>query len=63
MSINKDQIKGRLEEAKGTVKEAIGKAAGNPTLEAKGKIQKGAGALQGSVGDAEQKIDKALSKP
>ena len=37
--MNKDQVKGRIEEAKGAVKEVAGKAVGNKELEIKGKIQ------------------------
>jgi hypothetical protein len=36
MSMNKDQVKGRVDEAKGTIKEATGKLVGDKTLEAKG---------------------------
>ena len=30
--MNKDQVKGRMDEAKGNVKEQVGKAVGNPNL-------------------------------
>jgi uncharacterized protein YjbJ (UPF0337 family) len=56
MSINKDQVKGRVEEAKGTIKEATGKLAGDETLEAKGNIQKNLGKVQGKLGDIEQEV-------
>jgi uncharacterized protein YjbJ (UPF0337 family) len=58
MSINKDQVKGRAEEAKGKVKEVIGKIVGNKDLEIKGNIQKNIGAVQASVGDAKEDIAK-----
>ena len=35
MSINKDQVKGRVEEAKGSIKEATGKVLGDATLGSK----------------------------
>src|SRR5450759_5800977 len=54
MSINKDQVKGRLEEAKGKVKEVDGKVVGNKYLEVKDNIQKNVGAVQASVGDAKE---------
>ncbi len=38
--MNKDQVKGRVAKAKGTVKELAGKTVGNKELEAKGKVQK-----------------------
>ena len=40
MSMNKDQVKGRVKEVEGKIKEVAGKLVGNETLEAKGKIQK-----------------------
>ena len=54
MNINKDQVKGRLEETKGKVKEVVGKVVGNNDLEVKGNIQKNVGAVQASVGDAKE---------
>lgn len=54
MSINKDQVKARLEEAKGKVKEVVGKVVGNKDIEVKGNIQKNVGTVQGSVGDAKK---------
>ena len=40
MSINKDQVQGRIDQAKGAIKEAAGKAVGNPSLEVKGNIER-----------------------
>lgn len=54
MSINKDQVKVRLEEAKGKVKEVVGKVVSNKDIEVKGSIQKNVGAVQASVGDAKK---------
>jgi uncharacterized protein YjbJ (UPF0337 family) len=54
MNINKDQVKGRVEEAKGSVKEATGKLVGDKTLEAKGNIQKNLGKVQAKAGDLKQ---------
>ncbi len=56
MNINKDQIKGRVEEAKGTVKEAAGKLVGDETLEAKGNIQKNLGKVEAKFGDVKQDV-------
>jgi uncharacterized protein YjbJ (UPF0337 family) len=56
MSINKDQVKGRVEEAKGSIKEATGKVVGNAPLEAKGNIQKNLGKVQAKVGDIEKDL-------
>ena len=56
MSINKDQVKGRVEEVKGAVKEGTGKVLGDKTLEAKGNIQKNFGKVQAKVGDVEKDL-------
>jgi len=62
MSVNKDQVKGRAEEAEGKVKEVAGKVVGNKDLEAKGNIQKNMGAVHAAVGDAKSNFDKAMKK-
>ncbi len=49
--MNKDQIKGRIKEVKGTVKEAAGKVTGKEKLEQKGKLLKTAGTVQAGYGD------------
>jgi uncharacterized protein YjbJ (UPF0337 family) len=56
MSMNKDQVKGRVEEMKGSIKEATGKVAGDKTLEAKGNIQKNLGKAQEKYGDVKQDV-------
>ena len=52
----KDKAKGAANEAVGRVKQAAGKAAGNPNLrnegsvqEAKGQLQKAKGAIKGAI--------------
>ena len=60
MSINKDQVEGRVEDAKGTIKEATGKLVGDETLEAKGNIQKNLGKVQEKVGDIKQDVKDSL---
>jgi uncharacterized protein YjbJ (UPF0337 family) len=56
MSMNKVQVKGRVEEAKGTIKEATGKLLGDETHEAKGNIQKNLGKVQEKSGDIKQDV-------
>jgi uncharacterized protein YjbJ (UPF0337 family) len=62
MGINKDQLQGRAEEAQGKVKEVVGKVLGNKELEVKGNLQKNVGAIQSSVGDAKESLEKTLKK-
>ncbi|HXF15929.1 MAG TPA: CsbD family protein [Burkholderiales bacterium] len=56
--MKKEQVTGRAEQAKGTVKEAAGKATGDKTLRVKGKAQKAAGAVKSAYGDAKDKAEK-----
>ena len=56
MSINKDQVKGRVNEAEGKIKEVAGKLVGNENLEAKGKVQKDLGKAQARFGDVKKDV-------
>ena len=57
--MNKDQIQGRVEEVKGSIKESAGRATGRPDLEDKGAVQKAAGKIQKSVGDVKERVGDA----
>ncbi len=58
--MNKDQIKGRVEQVTGKVKEAAGKVVGNDRLEAEGKAEAIKGKVQAGYGDTKEKVkDKA----
>jgi len=59
MSMNKDQIKGRVKEAKGKIKEVAGKLVGNKTMEEKGKVQKTLGEAQAKFGDVKKDVKVA----
>ena len=56
------RLQGRAEEAQGKVKEVVGKVVGNKDLEVKGNIQKNVGAVQASVGNAKEDIEKTVKK-
>ena len=60
--MNQDQVKGRVEQAKGGVKEATGKAMGDRELQSEGKVDKTAGKVQAGYGDAKQKAKDTLDK-
>ncbi len=57
--MNKDQVKGRVAKAKGTIKEIAGIAVGNKELEVKGKVQKAYGNARAGYGDVKEDIKKA----
>jgi len=56
--INKDQVKGRVEEAQGSVKEATGKVLDDKGMEMDGNIQKNMGKIQAGYGDLKQDVQK-----
>lgn len=56
--MNKDQIKGHLNEAQGKVKEVAGKLVGNTKLEVEGKIQKTLGKVLAARGDIKEDFKK-----
>ena len=60
--MNKDRIAGSLKEAKGSVKEAIGKANGDAKLQADGKADKLDGKIQNAVGGVKDTARDALKK-
>ena len=61
-SMDKDRIKGTVEQAKGAVKEAAGKVAGDAKLEVEGRNQKAAGKVQNAVGGVKDAVRDALKK-
>jgi uncharacterized protein YjbJ (UPF0337 family) len=67
MGINKDQVEGRVKEAAGKVQEVAGKAVGSTSQQAKGLLNKVAGAAQAKFGDAKETVkehDKdAIKRP
>jgi uncharacterized protein YjbJ (UPF0337 family) len=60
MSTNR--VEGAAHKASGAVKEAAGKATGNPDLEAKGAAEKATGTVQNKVGKAQDKVGNTLKK-
>ena len=48
--MDKDRIEGSAHQAKGALKQAVGKFAGDSKLEAEGKAEKAAGKIQNAVG-------------
>jgi uncharacterized protein YjbJ (UPF0337 family) len=49
--MNRDQVKGRVKEAAGKVEKNVGRALGNPKVEAKGLAKELAGKVQKTAGD------------
>ena len=56
--MNRDQERGRIEQANGQALETIGKIRGNKKQELKGKVQKDLGRAQARYGDHQEDIKK-----
>jgi uncharacterized protein YjbJ (UPF0337 family) len=52
----KDKAKGKFHEVKGKIKEKVGRATNNPTLEAKGKGERIGGKMKTKLGQIEKTI-------
>jgi uncharacterized protein YjbJ (UPF0337 family) len=66
---NRDELEGKFDQAKGTVKETVGRAVDDRELEDEGnsdrtagKVQEGFGKVRRKVGDAIEDIGEAIRK-
>jgi uncharacterized protein YjbJ (UPF0337 family) len=57
---NDDEVRGKIDEAAGTVKQHIGRATGNPNLEDEGTAQRSTGNVESGVGKARRKVSEGL---
>ena len=55
----KREIKGKVDNLKGRVKEAIGALSGNKETQAEGTVERAAGAAKEKVAEAERKFDRS----
>jgi uncharacterized protein YjbJ (UPF0337 family) len=62
MSMNKDQVNGRVKEAEGKAQEVAGKIVGSAHQEVKGEVKKNLGATQAKFGDLKSNL-KDSQKP
>jgi uncharacterized protein YjbJ (UPF0337 family) len=60
--MNRDELKGKAEKAKGYVKEEAGEILNDPELEAEGKAERAGGKLREGFGKAKEKIGDAADK-
>jgi uncharacterized protein YjbJ (UPF0337 family) len=60
--MDKDRIAGAAKQAKGAVKEAVGKAVGDSKLVAEGKGDKVEGKIQNAVGGVKDAVRDALKE-
>ncbi|HEX8097393.1 MAG TPA: CsbD family protein [Pyrinomonadaceae bacterium] len=57
---NKDEVEGKYEEAKGAVKETVGRATDDRDLETEGQADRAGGHLQEGFGTARRKVGEAV---
>jgi uncharacterized protein YjbJ (UPF0337 family) len=60
--MDKDRIKGLAEQAKGRVKETVGKVSGDTKTEAEGKAEKLAGKVENTVGGLKDKAKESRDR-
>lgn len=56
--VNEEQAEGKLEQARGTIKENVGDATDNEQMEIDGKLDKAKGGVREGVGDIRQEWNK-----
>lgn len=57
-SSTKDQVKGKLHEVKGAVKEAVGQVTSDPDLKNEGQAETLAGKVQSKIGQVKKVFEK-----
>jgi uncharacterized protein YjbJ (UPF0337 family) len=60
--MNRDEIKGKAEKAKGYVKDKAGELLNDPELEAEGELERASGAVRESVGRAKRKAKDGIEE-
>jgi uncharacterized protein YjbJ (UPF0337 family) len=60
--MNKDRIEGSAEQAKGKIKETVGKMTGDSKLQGEGKADQIAGTTQNAVGGIKDAAKEALEE-
>jgi uncharacterized protein YjbJ (UPF0337 family) len=57
---NKDELEGKFDQAKGAVKENVGRAIDNKEMETEGEADRAGGNLQEGYGTAKRKVGEAI---
>jgi uncharacterized protein YjbJ (UPF0337 family) len=60
--MNRDEIRGKAEKAKGYIKEEAGELMNDPELEAEGRAERASGDLREGFGKAKRKVGEAVDK-
>lgn len=57
---NKDEVEGKFDQAKGTIKENVGRALNDRDLETEGSADRAGGNIQEGFGTAKRKVGEAV---
>jgi uncharacterized protein YjbJ (UPF0337 family) len=60
---NRDEAEGKLEKARGTIKENVGDLTDNEKMEIEGKIDKTKGEVREGIGDIREEWDERRQPP
>ncbi len=60
--VDKDRVEGAGKQAKGSIKETVGKVTGDTKMQSEGTADKATGKVQNAVGGAKDKLRDALDK-
>ncbi len=60
--MDKDRVSGAVDQAKGAIKDTVGKMTGDTKMQAEGKADKAAGKVENTVGGAKDSARDALDK-
>ena len=58
--MNRDEIKGKAQKAKGYVKDKTGEILNDPQLEAEGEIERAAGTVREGFGRTKRKVQEGI---
>jgi uncharacterized protein YjbJ (UPF0337 family) len=58
--MNRDEMQGKAEKAKGYIKDKAGEILNDPELEAEGEVERGKGALREGFGKAKETVGNAV---
>jgi uncharacterized protein YjbJ (UPF0337 family) len=61
-AMDRDEIKGKVQKAKGYVKEKAGEVTDNPKLETEGKIDRASGAVREGVGKLKRNVKEGIEE-
>lgn len=62
LAMNRDQVKGRVDQAVGKVKEETGDLLDDKSMELEGKVDKNIGKAQAEAGDAREDVKDLLNR-